>query len=414
MIDQFRLNSAELHRFRSGPLGPHLDRFAGLLSEQGYSRQVGMQKIRLIALLSRWLEQKQLTVQQLDEQRIADFRRAEKKALRRQRQVQHTLVQFLQELRRSRIIASQQPPSDQSPTDLLIHDYGRFLTEERGLSQNTLGNYLPVARRFLGNAFDGKTVELKQLAAGEINGFILREKSTFSPKRVQLTTSALRSFLGFLYVRGQLTTPLAAAVPTVATWRVSELPPFLDAQQVRRLLQSCDQSTPCGRRDYAALLLLARLGLRAGEVVHLCLEDINWSAGEVLIRGKSAREDRLPLPPDVGGALATYLQKGRPSCSSRRVFLRMKAPHVGFSSSVAVCDIVRRALLRAGLQPDCKGAHLLRHSLATQMLRGGASLTQIGQILRHQLPQTTEIYAKVDFAALSALAQPWPWPGGVQ
>lgn len=160
------------------------------------------------------------------------------------------------------------------------------------------------------------------------------------------------------------------------------------------------------------MLLLARLGLRAGEVVHLALEDINWSVGAVLIRGKSAREDRLPLPPDVGRALAAYLQKGRPPCSSRRVFIRMKAPHVGFSTSVAVCDIVRRALLRARLQPERKGAHLLRHSLATQMLRGGASLTQIGQILRHQLPQTTEIYAKVDFAALRAVAQ--PWPGGVR
>ena len=141
-------------------------------------------------------------------------------------------------------------------------------------------------------------------------------------------------------------------------------------------------------------------------------EDINWNVGEILIRGKSSREDRLPLAPDVGCALAAYLQKGRPACSSRRVFIRIKAPHVGFSSSVAICDIVRRALLPANLHPEGKGHHLLRYSLATQMLRGGASLTQIGQILRHQLPQTTEIYAKVNLAALRALAQ--PWPGGVR
>jgi len=412
MIDHFQLSPAELDRFRCGPLGSHIDRFAGLLSEQGYSKQVGRQKVRLVALLSRWLEQQQLRVQQLDERRIADFLTAQRKALRRQRQVQHTLGQLLQELRRSRVIAGQQPAQVQSPTELLMHGYGRFLAQERGLSQATLDNYLPVARRFLANAFGAKAVQLDQLAAGDVNGFILRDRSTFSPKRVQLTTSALRSFLGFLYLRGQLTTPLAASVPTVATWRLSELPQFLEPQQVQRLLQSCDRSHPCGRRDYAALLLLARLGLRAGEVVHLCLEDINWSAGEVLIRGKSAREDRLPLPPDVGRALAAYLQKGRPPCSSRRVFLRMKAPHVGFSTSGAVCDIVRRALLRAGLQPERKGAHLLRHSLATQMLRGGASLTQIGQILRHQRPQTTEIYAKVDLAAWRAVAQ--PWPGGVR
>ena len=412
MIDHFQLSSAELDRFRCGPLGPHMDRFAGLLSEQGYSHQVGIRKIRLVALLSSWLEQKQVGVQQLDEQRIADFLTAQRKALRRQHQVQHTLAQLLQELRRAGIIPSPPPAPAESPVDLLMHDFGRFLAQERGLSQATLNNYLPVARRFLANAFGAKTIQLDRLGAGDVNGFILRDRSTFSQKRVQLTTSALRSFLGFLYLRGRLTTPLAASVPSVATWRLSELPQFLEPQQVQRLLQSCDRSSPCGRRDYAALLLLARLGLRAGEVVHLCLEDINWSVGAVLIRGKSAREDRLPLPPDVGRALAAYLRKGRPPCSSRRVFIRMKAPRAGFSTSVAVCDIVRRALLRARLQPERKGAHLLRHSLATQMLRGGASLTQIGQILRHQLPQTTEIYAKVDLVALRAVAQ--PWPGGVR
>ena len=411
MINHFQLRPAAVGRFRSGPLGPHINRLASLLSEQGYSNQVGMQKIRLVALLSGWLEQKQVGVEQLDEQRIADFLVEQKKALRRQRQVRHTLAQLLRELRRLRIIPGPKPAEGESLTDRLLQDYGRFLAQERGLSQATLDNYLPVARRLLTNAFGVKTVQLKQLAVRDVNRFILRERSTFSPKRVQLTTSALRSFLGFLYLRGQLRAPLAASVPTVAAWRLSELPQFLEPRQVQQLLQSCDRCNPCGRRDYAALLLLARLGLRAGEVVHLCLEDINWTGGEVLIRGKSAREDRLPLPSDVGRALAAYLQKDRPPCACRRVFLRLKAPHVGFSSSVAVCDIVRRALLRAHLEPACKGAHLLRHSLATQMLRAGASLTQIGQILRHQLPQTTEIYAKVDFAALRALAQPWPGGG---
>ena len=412
MIHRFQFTPERLDRFRRGPLAPHIDHLARLLSEQGYSNQVGMQKLRLAALLSRWLQQKQVGLEQLDEMRIADFLTAQKKALRRQRQVRHTLAQLLQELRRLRIIPGQQSVSPESTTERLLQDYGRFLAQERGLSQVTLDNYLPVARRFLAKAFGTRSAELSQLGGRDVNGFILGEKSTFSPKRVQLTTSALRSFLGFLYLRGQLAAPLATSVPAVATWRLSELPQFLEPQQVKQLLQSCDRSSPSGRRDYAALLLLARLGLRAGEVAHLCLEDINWVSGEVLIRGKSAREDRLPLPPDVGRALAAYLQKDRPSCACRRVFIRMKAPYVGFSSSVAVCDIVRRALLRAHLEPERKGAHLLRHSLATQMLRGGASLTQIGQILRHQLPQTTEIYAKVDLSALRALAQ--AWPGGVR
>ena len=412
MIDRFKLSPAGLKRFRCGPLGPHFDRFAHLLSEQGYSSQVGMQKIRLVTFLSRWMEQEHIAIQKLNEQRMADFLKARKKPLRRHRQVQHTLTQLLEHLRRSKIIPDQRPPQKENSTDRLMHGYGRFLSQERGLSQITLGNYLPIARRFLFNVFGTKAVHLNELAARDVHTFILRDKSTSSPKRVQLTTSGLRSFLGYLYLRGQIAIPLAASVPAVATWRLSDLPQFLEPEQVQRLLESCERSNPCGRRDYAALLLLARLGLRAGEVVHLCLEDINWNSGEVLIRGKSSREDRLPLPPDVGRALATYLQKVRPPCSSRRVFIRMKAPHEGFSSSVAVCNIVRRALLRAELQPEHKGAHLLRHSLATQMLRGGASLTQIGQILRHQLPQTTEIYAKVDLAALRAVAQ--PWPGGAR
>lgn len=408
MLRHFQLTQIELDRFRRGPLGPHFDSFASWLSQQGYSRESGMRKIRLISLLSYWLEQRKIGVQLLDELQIAAFLKAQRKPLRRHHQVQHTLGQLLQHLRRSKIIPNPPPVQAESPTEHLIHDYRRFLIEERGLCQTTLTNYVPVAQRFLSHACRAKAVLLRELTAADINGFILRERITFSPKRVQLTTSALRSFMGFLYLRGQLATPLAAAVPTVATWRFSEMPQFLEPEQVQQILRSCDQSNACGRRDYAVLLLLARLGLRAGEVVHLCLEDIDWNAGTVLVRGKSARQDRLPLPSEVGCALAAYLQKGRPFCATRCVFVRMKAPHEGFSSSVAICDIVRRALLRAGLQPVRKGAHLLRHSLATQMLRSGATLTQIGQILRHQSAQTTEIYAKVDLAALQAIAQPWP------
>lgn len=408
MLRQFQLDQMELDRFRRGPLGPHVESFAGWLSQQGYTRESGMGKIRLISLLSCWLEQRKIGVRLLDDLQIAAFLKAQRKPLRRHRQVQHTLGQLLQHLRQSKIIPNPPPTQAKSPTEHLIHDYRRFLTEERGLCQATLANYVPVAQRFLSYAFRAKAVHLRELKAADINGFILRERKTSSPKRVQLATSALRSLMGFLYLRGQLAAPLAAAVPTVATWRFSEMPQFLEPGQVQLILRSCDQNSACGRRDYAVLLFLSRLGLRAGEVVHFCLEDLDWNAGAVLVRGKSACQDRLPLPSEVGCALAAYLEKGRPSCATRRVFVRMKAPYVGFSSSAAICDIVRRALLRAGLEPERKGAHLLRHSLATQMLRGGATLTQIGQILRHQSPQTTEIYAKVDLAALQAIAQPWP------
>ena len=202
--------------------------------------------------------------------------------------------------------------------------------------------------------------------------------------------------------------PLAAAVPSVANCGGSALPRFLDSEEVRRILKTYRRNTACGRRDYAVLLLMARLGLRSGEITKLCLEDFNWRGGVILIRGKSAREERLPLAADVGRAVVSYLQQDRPRCASRRVFLRIKAPNVGFSSSVAVSDIFQRAMRRAGIKHKRKGTQLLRNSLATRMLRRGASLTQIGQILRHELPQTTEIYATVDFVALRKIAQPWP------
>jgi site-specific recombinase XerD len=238
--------------------------------------------------------------------------------------------------------------------------------------------------------------------------FILRNTETLGVKRAQLIVCSLRSFFRFLYQRGETANDFSPSALTVANWHLSELPKFLEPEQVECLLQSCNQDTLIGQRDYVILLLLARLGLRAGDVVHMTLDDIDWKAGELIVRGKSHRQERLPLPQDVGEALVRYLSYGRPRCSTRSVFIRIRAPHKGFSSSAAICNIVRRALVRAKLNPTFKGSHLLRHSLATQMLRGGASLAEIGKILRHQRLNTTQIYAKVDQIALRGLAQPWP------
>jgi site-specific recombinase XerD len=412
MIEHFYSASADLRPLRSGRLGPHLDNFAARLSEQGYSKPTGRQKIELVAGLSQWLDRRRLPVTELNEQRIDSFLSARWKSGDRRGGDQSTLAFLLRHLRETGLVPTAVAPLPHGPIDILERDYTQFLIQERGLSQATLNNYLPVARDFLSQRFGAQGVRLKDLCPKDVTGFILRRSSTAGRPQARRATAALRSFLGFLYQHGHLATNLGGSVPAVAMWRLAELPRFLSSEEVERMLQSCDQFTPAGRRDYAVLLLLARLGLRAGEVVHLSLDAINWEAGEVSIRGKSAREDRLPLPQDVGQALANYLRKGRPECSSRRVFLRINAPRQGFSSSVAICDIVRRALARARLSPPHKGAHLLRHSLATTMLRGGASLAQIGQILRHQQAQTTEIYAKVDLTALRALVQ--PWPGGVR
>lgn len=412
MIEHFYAQTHSAQRLRSGPLEPHLDDYAQLLAEQGYSRQAARQKLRLAADLSRWLERKRLPAEKLNERRVREFLGARWRRLRWHNSDQSSLALLLRQLRQANVIPEVVIPASESPLNRVEQDYARFLTQERGLVQTTLDNYLPIARRFLVSRFGSGKLRLEALRAHDVSEFILRDLAGYSPKRVQLATSALRSFLGHLYQTGQLATNLAGAVPRVAGRPLCRLPRFLEPEQVERLLNHCDRGCPAGQRDYAVLLLLARLGVRAGEVVQLSLEDINWEAGELLIRGKSAHIDRLPLPSDVGRALACYLKRGRPRCSSRRVFIRTKAPRQGFSGSAAVDGIVDRALSRARLNPPQRGAHLLRHSLATRMLRGGASLTQIGQILRHQVLQTTEFYAKVDLGALRKLAQ--PWPGGAR
>jgi len=222
----------------------------------------------------------------------------------------------------------------------------------------------------------------------------------------------VRSFLQYGRYLGDIRADLHASVPTVANWSMAGIPKSISASQVHSLLAQCDRRTAIGRRDYAVLLLLARLGLRGGEVVELTLDDLDWDEGAIRIRGPARRCDRLPMPADVGAALVDYLRDGRPACPARNVFIRSRAPRRGLLGPSAVSCIVFRALRRAGIESHCKGAHLLRHSLATQMLGNGASLSEIGEILRHRNPQTTTIYAKVDLASLHALAL--PWPGGVQ
>jgi site-specific recombinase XerD len=250
------------------------------------------------------------------------------------------------------------------------------------------------------------------LSACNIVRYVQHQAPHLHLKRAKLLTTALRSFLRYARYRGEVTLDLAAAVPVVANWSMPSIPRAIGADQIRQLLASIDRSTATGRRDYAILLLLARLGLRSGEVAFLELDDIDWDAGQMSVRGKRNQRTALPLPTDVGKAIAKYLQHDRPRSTSRRVFLRGKAPIRGFLSQSAVGSIVRHALQRAGVQAPTTGAHQFRHALATQMLHRGASLAEIGELLRHRNTQTTTIYAKVDLKALRTLAL--PWPGGVR
>jgi site-specific recombinase XerD len=297
----------------------------------------------------------------------------------------------------------------------LQRHYEQHLRAERGLAPATVTKYCGVFRWFLTDRFGDGLLDLRALDVSTITTFVIRHARTMSPGLAKGMVSALRSICRFLLQRGAIDRDLAAAVPRMPDWRLATLPKYLSPEEVERLLQACDLQTAVGRRDHAILLLLARLGLRAGEIIAFELDDIQWRAGEILVRSsKRLPQDRLPLLMEVGEALATYIRRDRPSHRARRVFLCMRAPRRGFSHPSTVSTIVRRALARAGLSPSLKGAHLLRHSLATRMLRQGASLPEIGLVLRHRTVQTTEIYAKVDLTGLRALAQPWPLMGGAQ
>jgi site-specific recombinase XerD len=298
------------------------------------------------------------------------------------------------------------------PAERCAQEFEQYLRQQRALANATVVNYVPFIRKFLTDRFGNGPVRLSRLRARDVVRFVQRQAPRLHRKRAKLMTTALRSFLQYARYCGHITLDLAAAVPAVANWSMPSIPRAISADQVRQLLASIDRRTAMGRRDYAILLLLARLGLRSSEVAFIEIEDIDWNTGTLSVRGKSGLRNEFPLPPEVGKAIAAYLCNGRPPSTSRRVFLRAKAPIRGFRGAGGVGSIVRHSLKRAGVTAPTHGAHQFRHGLATEMLRQGASLGEIGDVLGHRHPQTTKIYTKVDLEALRTLAL--PWPGGVQ
>jgi integrase/recombinase XerD len=396
------------------PLALHLGSFARSLRDDGYADSTMRSKLWLLAGFGQWLERSGLLVTDVDERLVNMFVSDRQQERRLHRGDLETLRHFLDHLRRCDIIPAPKPVSDESPLADVLNRYERHLRLERGLVTATIVNYQPFVRNFLVERFGEGPFHLRQVRPSDISAFVLRHAHRMSPGRAQLMVTAFRSFFRFLFYNGDLETDLAASVPAVANWRLSTVPKYLIPKEVERVLGACDLRTSTGRRDYAILLLLARLGLRAGEVVALKLDDVDWKAGEIIVRGKGLVHDRMPLPTDVGEAVTSYLRMDRPVCRTRRVFVCTKAPRRGFGGPSTVTTIVRRALDRADLHPSTKGAHLLRHSLATAMLRSGATMVEIGEVLRHRLTNTTEIYAKIDFDGLRSLAHPWPSVGGGQ
>lgn len=385
----------------SGPLAPYVRGFAEELAAKGYAELTVAEHVRLTAQLSRWMAKQTLETGDLSAARVEEFVQ-----VRPDRLMHRPLAPLLIYLRQMRLVPAPAPPVPTvSVTGRLLDGYCRYLFNERGLAETTVREYERRARLFLSQRSSESEVQLESLTAAEIKQFVLRECEWRSVGSAKCLTKALRSLLHFLFVEGWTATELATAVPAVANWRASALPRALDAQRVALLLGSCDRGTATGRRDYAILVLLARLGLRAGEVAGLELGDFGWRRGELLIRGKGRRQEHLPLPVDVGEAVCDYLRHGRARVGCRRLFLRARAPIGGLTVAAIEC-VVRLACARAGLPAVCP--HHLRHTAATQMLRSGASLLEIGQVLRHRSQETTAIYAKVDRSALRSLAQPWP------
>lgn len=395
-----------------GPLGSVVPAYTALLSEQGYTQQSAHLQLRFLADLNQWCRRQRLQVTDLTDPTLHRYLRSRHQRFRPRSDDTSILRKLQQLLYAQGLLQKKASPPLDNLRQCVEQDFDRYLSEERGLSMATRITYKPFIQRFLLVQFSAKPIRFSALHAKDVIRFIRNQAPRLSTKRAGLMVAALRSFLRYLRHRGDITTDLAACVPTIANWKFSSIPRFLQPHQVQQVLSQCDRRTAQGRRDYAILLLLARLGLRACEVVGLTLDDIHWQAGEITIQGKGNRSTRLPLPPDVGQAIAAYLKKDRPSCSTRRIFIRLKAPLRGFANSEAISTIVARTLKRAGIDSPHKGAHLFRHTLATQMLRQGASLVDIAHLLRHRSFNTTTLYAKVDLMAIRTLAQ--PWPGGAQ
>lgn len=384
-----------------GPLAPYAPGFWGRLRARGYVEVSAQAQVRLLAQVSRWLEAEDLVVGDLTSERADRFLRAHHTKGHRFPKSAKGLEPLLEHLRGVGVIPPAPTPV-RTTDEELVDRFGVYLAGERGLAAGTIAGYKHAARLLLA-ACAGR--DLGRLTAAEVQGFLLVECDKRSVNSSKSVVTGIRSLLRFLHVEGITPGSLSGAVPTISGWAGGFLPRGIDAASVKALLAGCDRASVKGSRDFAVLVLLTRLGIRAGEVAALKLGDIDWRGGEILVRGKAARVERLPLPVDVGDALVGYVRDARPRGERRELFLRVAAPYQGITVG-GISVLVHAACDRAGL-PSI-GTHRLRHTVASELLREGAGLAEIGQLLRHRSMASTAIYAKVDTVALRQLARPWP------
>jgi len=400
-------------RLLDGQIEPFLQH----LRDAGYAERTLRKKRTVAKAFARWVKQKEITTDDFNRSHIAAF--VARSPRRGKAHVKFELAVmrlFFGYLCATAGLPYPPPHEPASVTAAVLQQYQNYLRKDRGLAENSLRVYLPLIRDFCESQRIPTTrIFLRSLNASVIREFLLKQTRNRSAEYVRLLATALRSFLRFLFLSGQVPLDLSSSVPRVCKYRQSIPPAFLSPEEVTRVLTATNRATPRGRRDYAILLLLARLGLRAGEIVTLELGDILWRSAEIVVRGKGGTVEHLPLLHDIGEAMAAYLREDRGAHASRRIFLRMLAPRTGLAGPAAVGHIVRLALARAGIRRSGRGAaHLFRHGLATQMIRHGASLSEISEVLRHRSLLTTSGYTQVAFEALRDVAQPWPAMGGAR
>jgi integrase/recombinase XerD len=394
-----------------GPIAPYVGDLRTEFSALAYAPSTVTSHLALWAQLSCWLESQGLETSGLTAGRIEEFLAARRKTHRYLYTIK-ALAPGLTFLRRVGAIPEVVAVANGSEVETLERRFRNYLLVERGLAEVSADTYVVRARPFLTDRARHGRMDLTALTAADVSTFVAWWLPCLAKAPARSTVTAMRALLVFLHATGVIAQPLSSVVPTVASWRLAGLPVGLSGAQIQDLLAACDQSIAVGRRDFAIVTLLARLGLRAREAAALTLDDIDWRAGTLTVHGKANRHEQLPLPVDVGSALSAYLEHGRPSAASgRAVFIRAKAPYRALDHT-SISTMVARAASRAGL--GTVHAHVLRHTLASDVLAGGASLDEVGQLLRHRSRASTAIYAKVDRNRLVQLTRPWPTPAAAR
>jgi site-specific recombinase XerD len=411
-VEDYLRRSRLFRRLRSGPHGAFIGRLAARLVNDGLVRHGTWRCLNIVGGLLSWIASRRSALSDLDERMVERYLRHRAARQSIQPGDRAALKRWLSVLREEGVIApAALPPL--TPHDWIFKEFEAYLRTERGLAPRSIIRHLPVIRRFLHEVYPADDDDLGKIQQEDVIHYIERHAEDWSPSTGKAMCWSLRAFLRYLHHRGLNPRALVECVPSMRRWKLATLPTYLSTAQVQKALDGCDRTTAMGRRDYAVLMMLAKLGLRAGEVATLTLDDIDWRASEMLVHAKGRQRTRMPIPRDVGAAVVAYLRNGRPTSSCRRLFVRTLAPHVGFASGCAITMIAKTALDRVGIEGCAhRGAHIFRHSLATELLRSGATLSEIGQLLRHESHDTTRIYAKVDIEALRTLSL--PWPGGAQ